>query len=238
MLSGWITFVLLLIGQLTTNPSVAGAQTWLATPDARSKATVVVGHATLTLPPGEWTAVSDAIDNPLQRGGQSLDIQTKWLAQTSGNQVVAIMSIRSNITHSSGKWGKDNQCRQRQALYISNPSESDGNFDCLLISKAIFSLGDNPTDFWVSTFDRLNALGKVPRTMICARFSMASRSRLDFIAVHVCVSPSYAGFPDDRARTVASGDWDKARITPDRQVFVDTLVAWAHSYHRTVADAF
>ena len=229
---------LMLTAWLISGSEASRAQNWMFNPTAPSGNSVAVGRATLLLPPGDWAQVSEIVDDPLQMGGQSLYIETKWLAQVTSGQLAATLSVRSNLTRSNRGWRRDKQCLRHDTIYFSNQSESDSNFDCMLVANRLFYFGDNPTEYWVKTFDKLTALGKVPHLMVCAMFSMASRSRLDFISVQACFNPALAGFADNPTQNLATTDWNKRRISPDRRAYVDRIIAWAQSYHNRVADAF
>ncbi len=227
----------MVIGLLAT-PGMARAQSWLYTPGVLGTATVAVGHATLKLPPGDWAPVSERTANPVQNGGQSLDMQTKWLAQTSDGHLVAMVAVSSNITRSAAGWRADAQCRRRDVVFFANASETNKNFDCMMVNHEMMQLGDNPSDFWATTLAKLKSMGSVPNTMLCAQFALASGSRLDFLDVRVCVNPVLAGLPDDAGHSWAGSDWNKHNIAADHRAFVSRMMAWAIAYRQTVANAF
>jgi hypothetical protein len=226
------------LGMALFSSSLGSAQTWLSEPGSVGTDTAKVGVASLKLPPGQWQKVSEITDIPQQFGGESLRIHREWLAQISGSQIASLIFVSSNITHSTKGWRADVQCNRRNVVFYSNDSENDRNYDCLMVNHRVIELGDNPSEFWISTLKRLDQLGKYPHQMICSNFAMASGTRLDFINVAVCVNPTLAGFPDPAGQTWARSDWNKIRITPDRQAYIDKVAAWARKYHDTVANSF
>jgi hypothetical protein len=159
-------------------------------------------------------------------------------AATQVSNYIATIFVKSNETRSSGGWSADRQCSRRDVVFFSNASEMDRFYDCMMVNHLMMTLGDNPNDFWLSTYNKLNSMGKLAHPMICSIFSKASSSRLDFITVDVCVNPTLAGFADNPGQSWADSSWNRVRITPDRQAFIKTVATWAHAYHEMVANAW
>ena len=230
---GWLALVAAVLAATS-----ARAQGWLDSPGVLGTQTVTVGHATVTLPPGTWKEIAAGDDTPLQQGGESLSISQKILVEVQDGRIAAAISVRSNETRSRWGWRAANQCAWRDRVWSDNASESNRNYDCMVVDHWLMKLGSNPSPIWEAAYDVAETFKGWPAPMVGVRFGLTSSSRLDFIDMTVLVDPGRYGQTSKPAASWNESDWHRNLITPAHRAFVEKVAAWARAYHATVANAF
>jgi hypothetical protein len=214
----------------------ASAQSWLNSPGSVGATTVEVGHAKLTLPPGEWKLAAE--NTSMGRGAKGLTYVNRVYYQVEGDRIAAMVGVRANATEKTGHnvlLGAPKQCDRHDVFLNDDKNILQGTFDCMLVSHAMMTWG--ATDpLWGPARQAMAAVGGLPRPTVYAEFNKAGHSGWDSLVVQVFFNPAVAGFTSSTGQW-ADSEWHPNNATPDRVAYLNKVAVWARAYRAVVAKA-